>query len=179
MDYYARFAVSLKCLRVDGQGKIAREAKVASEPEALIPLFAALDVPLARIGLEAARCGNGYLLDYRRPAWQWSFSRRATCATPSIASNRRIARMRAALHSSCGLAGSAPCTASHCRHRGPGLLTTCKLLQSKRHDVEMSIRAVLRGFGLKVGPTTPKRLSGGFANWSPIMTRESRLPRRC
>jgi transposase len=36
------------------------------------------------------------------------------------------------------------------------LLTTRKLLQSKRHDVEMSIRGVLRGFGLKVGPTTPK-----------------------
>jgi hypothetical protein len=26
----------------------------------------------------------------------------------------------------------------------------------KRHDVEMSLRGVLRGFGLKVGPTTPK-----------------------
>ena len=36
------------------------------------------------------------------------------------------------------------------------LLTTRKLLQGKRHDVEMSIRGVLRGFGLKVGPTTPK-----------------------
>lgn len=36
------------------------------------------------------------------------------------------------------------------------LLTTRKLLQSKRHDAEMSIRGVLRGFGLKVGPTTPK-----------------------
>jgi len=36
------------------------------------------------------------------------------------------------------------------------LLTTRKLLQGKRHDIEMSIRGVLRGFGLKVGPTTPK-----------------------
>jgi transposase len=36
------------------------------------------------------------------------------------------------------------------------LLTTRKLLQAKRHDVEMSLRGVLRGFGLKVGPTTPK-----------------------
>src|SRR4051812_5536877 len=36
------------------------------------------------------------------------------------------------------------------------LLTTSKLLQAKRHDVEMSLRGVLRGFGLKVGPTTPK-----------------------
>ena len=36
------------------------------------------------------------------------------------------------------------------------LLATRKLLQSKNHDVEMSLRGVLRGFGLKVGPTTPR-----------------------
>jgi transposase len=30
------------------------------------------------------------------------------------------------------------------------------LLQTKNHDVEMSLRGVLRGFGLKVGPTTPR-----------------------
>ena len=40
------------------------------------------------------------------------------------------------------------------------LLTTRKLLQAKRHDIEMSLRGVLRGFGLKVGPTTPKTLEG-------------------
>jgi transposase len=36
------------------------------------------------------------------------------------------------------------------------LLTARKLLQAKRHDVEMNLRGVLRGFGLKVGPTTPR-----------------------
>ena len=36
------------------------------------------------------------------------------------------------------------------------LLTARKLLQTKRLDVEMSLRGVLRGFGLKVGPTTPR-----------------------
>src|SRR5215213_1227768 len=36
------------------------------------------------------------------------------------------------------------------------LLTTRTLLQAKRHDVEMSLRGLLRGFGLTVGPTTPK-----------------------
>jgi transposase len=40
------------------------------------------------------------------------------------------------------------------------LLTARKLLQTKSHDVEMSLRGVLRGFGLKVGPTTPRT----FAN---------------
>ena len=36
------------------------------------------------------------------------------------------------------------------------LLTALKLLQSKNHDVEMSLRGVLRGFGLKVGRTTSR-----------------------
>jgi transposase len=40
------------------------------------------------------------------------------------------------------------------------LLTARKLVQSKLHDIEMSLRGILRGFGLKVGPTTPKRFAG-------------------
>ena len=40
------------------------------------------------------------------------------------------------------------------------LLTARKLLQAKNHDVEMSLRGVLRGFGLKVGPTTPRTFPG-------------------
>ncbi len=36
------------------------------------------------------------------------------------------------------------------------LLTARKLLQLKHHDAEMSLRGVLRGFGLKVGPTTAR-----------------------
>ena len=40
---------------VDGADKIVREAKVASEPEALILLFRSLGFEAARIGLEAGR----------------------------------------------------------------------------------------------------------------------------
>jgi transposase len=36
------------------------------------------------------------------------------------------------------------------------LLGARKLLQSKLHDIELSLRGTLRGFGLKVGKTTPK-----------------------
>lgn len=39
------------------------------------------------------------------------------------------------------------------------LLTARKLIQSKLFDVEMSLRGILRGFGLKVGATTPKRFA--------------------
>lgn len=40
------------------------------------------------------------------------------------------------------------------------LLTARRLLQGKRHDVEMSLRGILRGFGLKVGKTTPRTFEG-------------------
>ena len=40
------------------------------------------------------------------------------------------------------------------------LLTARKLVQSKLYDIEMSLRGILRGFGLKVGPTTSKQLCG-------------------
>ena len=56
MDHYAGIDVSLEyssvCV-VDANGKIARETKVASEPEALIGWFRSLGFGLARIGLEA------------------------------------------------------------------------------------------------------------------------------
>src|ERR1700739_628824 len=56
MDYYSGIDVSLErssvCV-VDGSGKIARETKVASEPEALINWFGSLGFGLAGIGLEA------------------------------------------------------------------------------------------------------------------------------
>ena len=40
------------------------------------------------------------------------------------------------------------------------MLTARKLMQGKLHDVEMSLRGILRGFGLKVGPTTPRTFTG-------------------
>ena len=56
MNYYAGIDVSLErssvCV-VDGSGKIIREGKVASEPEALIAWFNSLNLPLERIGIEA------------------------------------------------------------------------------------------------------------------------------
>jgi transposase len=40
------------------------------------------------------------------------------------------------------------------------LLAARKLVQVKLHDVEMSMRGILRGFGLKVGKTTPVHFEG-------------------
>ena len=56
MNYYAGIDVSLEessVCPIDATGKIVREAKVASEPEALIAWFCSRGVELTRIGLEA------------------------------------------------------------------------------------------------------------------------------
>ncbi len=56
MDYYAGIDVSLEASSVcviDGSGKIVREAKVASEPEALMLFFRSLGFAVTRVGLEA------------------------------------------------------------------------------------------------------------------------------
>src|SRR3712207_9306198 len=72
MKHYAGIDVSLElssvCV-VDASGRIVREAKVASEPEALTAWFRGLGVEVARVGLEAGPlsqwlhaglCGAGF-----------------------------------------------------------------------------------------------------------------------
>ena len=68
MDQYAGIDVSLDsasvCI-VDAQGKIVKEAKVASEPEALIAWLAAHGTPMARIGLEAGPLSQWLLAEMK------------------------------------------------------------------------------------------------------------------
>ena len=56
MEHYAGIDVSLElssvCV-VDATGRIVREARVASEPEALVAWFRGLGIEVARVGLEA------------------------------------------------------------------------------------------------------------------------------
>ena len=56
MEHYAGIDVSLECssvCAVDETGKVIREGKCASEPEALIAWFRSLGFAVERIGLEA------------------------------------------------------------------------------------------------------------------------------
>jgi transposase len=51
------------------------------------------------------------------------------------------------------------------------LLSARKLVQAKLHDLEMSLRGILRGFGLKVGGTTPRIFEGRAGTLCPVMRR--------
>ncbi|GEM_PF-2860745 len=158
MEHHAGIDVSLEdssfCV-VDGAGKIVREAKIASDPEALIGWFAALGLDLMRIGLEAG------------PVSQWLYAKmkeaglavelletrhvKTALQTMPVKTDRNDVRGIAQLMR---LGWFRPV---HCKSMAAqetrALLTARKLVQPKLYDIEMS----LRGFGLKVGPTTPKR----------------------
>jgi transposase len=165
MDYYAGIDVSLECSSVcvvDASGKIVRETKVASEPEALIAWFGSLGFGLTRIGLEAGPLSQWLYAALREAdlaveLLETRHVRKAFEAMP-VKSDRNDARGIAQLMR---LGWFRPV---HCKSLAAqevrALLTARKLVQSKLLDVEMSLRGILRGFGLKVGHTTPKRFTG-------------------
>ena len=86
MDYFAGLDVSVKdtsiCI-VDDTGKIVREVKVASEPDALLQVLRNPAYRFRRIGLEAG------------PLSQWLFSALAEAGLPVICVETR--HMRAVL----------------------------------------------------------------------------------
>jgi transposase len=165
MDHYAGIDVSLECSSVcivDASGKIVREGKVASEPEALIDWFGSFGSGLARIGLEAGPLSQWLYAAMRQAGLavellETRHVRDAFKAMP-VKSDRNDARGIAQL---IRLGWFRPV---HCKSIGAqetrAVLTARKLVQSKLQDVENSLRGILRGFGLKVGSTTPKRFAG-------------------
>jgi transposase len=134
------------------------EAKVASEPEVLIGWFGGLGIAAARIGLEAGPLSQWLYAGMRAVGLPVELAEtrhvRAAFKTMPVKTDRKDARGIAQLMR---LGRFRPV---HCKslpaQEVRALLTARKLLQSKNHDVEMSLRGVLRGFGLKVGPTTPR-----------------------
>ena len=161
MYHYAGIDVSLECSSVcvvDGAGKILREAKVASEPEALISWFRSLGLVVERIGLEAGPLSQWLYAALREAGLavellETRHVRDAFRAMP-VKSDRNDARGIAQLMR---LGWFRPV---HCKSIAAqemrAILTARKLLQSKLRDVENSLRGVLRGFGLKVGTTTER-----------------------
>src|ERR1044071_7376452 len=164
MEHFAGIDVSLKdssiCV-VDAAGRIVREAKVASEREALVAWFGGLGLAVTRIGLEAGPLsqwlhigltGAGFeavLLETRHV--------RAALSAMVVKTDRKDAR---------GIAQLLRMGWYRPVHRKSAdaqeiraLLVGRKLLQSKLRDVELSIRGILRGFGLKVGEISKGRFA--------------------
>jgi len=156
MDYFAGLDVSVKATNVcivDDTGKIVREVKVLSEPEALLPVLKNPAYHFKRIGLEAG------------PLSQWLYGALAEAELPVVCVETR--HMRAALKAQINKTD---------RNDGRGiaqmmrvglyrpvhvktlrsqklrmLLTHRKLLQSKAIAIDNDLRGTLRNFGLKVG----------------------------
>jgi transposase len=156
MDHFAGLDVSVKetsvCV-VDDTGRIVREVKVASEPDALLAVLTNPTYHFKRIGLEAG------------PLSQWLFSAVAEAGLPVICVETR--HMRAVLKAQInktdrndarGIAQMMraglyrPVHVKTLRSQKLRmLLTHRKLLQSKAIAIENDLRATLRNFGLKVG----------------------------
>jgi transposase len=165
MEHYAGIDVSLESASVcvvDDGGRVLREAKVASEPAALIGWFGELGVAMTRIGLEAGPLSQWLYAGLREAGLavellETRHVRNAFKAMP-VKTDRKDARGIAQLMR---LGWFRPV---HCKslpaQETRALLTARKLLQGKRHDLEMSLRGILRGFGLRIGKTTPGRFEG-------------------
>lgn len=165
MNHYAGIDVSLECSSVcvvDASGKIVREAKVASEPAALIAWFGSLGLALERIGLEAGPLSQWLYAALKEAGFsvellETRHVRDAFKAMP-VKSDRNDARGIAQLMR---LGWFRPV---HCKSMAAqevrAVLTARKLVQSKLQDVENSLRGILRGFGLKVGKTTARSFAG-------------------
>ena len=156
MDHFAGLDVSVKetsiCI-VDDTGKIVGEAKVASEPDALLQVLKNSAYHFKRIGLEAG------------PLSQWLFSALAEAGLSAICVETR--HMRAVLKAQInktdrndarGIAQMMraglyrPVHVKTLRSQKLRmLLTHRKLLQSKAIAVENDLRGTLRNFGLRVG----------------------------
>ena len=165
MNYYTGIDVSLErssvCV-VDASGKILREGKVASEPEALIAWFGSLGLPLERIGLEAGPLSQWLCAAMREAGLAVELLEtrhvRDAFKAMSVKTDRNDARGIAQLMRF-GWFRPVHCKSIEAQE-ARAVLSGRKLLQSKLLDVENSLRGILRGFGLKVGKTTARTFAG-------------------
>ena len=164
MEHYAGIDVSLErssvCV-VDSSGRIIREIKVASEPEALVGLFAGLGVTVTRIGLEAGPLSQWLHAGLTRAGFEAVLLEtrhvKAALSAMVVKTDRKDARGIAQL---LRMGWYRPV---HCKSPPAqeirALLVGRKLLQGKLLDVELSIRGILRGFGLKLGEVSKGRFA--------------------
>jgi transposase len=164
MEHYAGVDVSLErssvCV-VDATGKVVREAKVASEPEALVGFFGQLGLTVVRIGLEAGPLSQWLHAGLAKAGFETVLLEtrhvKAALSAMVVKTDRKDAR---------GIAQLLRMGWFRPVHRKSppaqevrALLVGRKLLQGKLLDVELSIRGILRGFGLKLGEVSKGRFA--------------------
>lgn len=162
MEHYAGIDVSLKessvCV-VDATGKVVREIKVASESEALVRYFGDLDLPVSRIGLEAGPLSQwlhaALVATGREVVLLETRHVKAALSAMTVKTDRKDARGIAQLLRM-GWYRVVHAKSENCKDTR-ALLVGRKLLQGKLLDVELSIRGILRGYGLKVGEVSRGR----------------------
>jgi transposase len=146
---------------VDAVGRIVREAKVPSAPEALVQFFRQLGVPVTRIGLEAGPLSQWLHAGLSHAGFEVVLLEtrqvKAALSAMVVKTDRKDARGIAQL---LRMGWFRPV---HCKSPPAqeirALLVGRKLLQSKLVDLELSIRGILRGFGLKVGRVSRGRFA--------------------
>jgi len=164
MEQYVGIDVSLEDSSVcvmDRTGQILREAKVPSEPAALLHFLGDLDHPVMLLGMEAgplsqwlhaglAAAGIEVVLMETRQV-------RAALSAMPVKTDRRDARGLAQL---LRMGWFRPV---HCKSASAqevrALLTARKLVQKKMLDIELGLRGVLRGFGLRLGKISKGRFA--------------------
>src|SRR4051812_49266214 len=164
MEHFAGIDVSLKdssvCV-VDAAGKIVREAKVASEPEALIAWFRGLGIEVTLIGLEAGPLSQWLHAGLSEAGFETVLLEtrhvKAALSAMVVKTDRKDARGIAQLLRMGWFRPVHRKSADAQEVRA--LLVGRKLLQGKLRDVELSIRGILRGFGLKVGEISKGRFA--------------------
>ena len=162
MEYYAGIDVSLEqssvCI-VDAKGQIVREAKVASDPEALVRFFREVGVSVTLIGLEAGPLSQWLHAGLAEAGFEVVLLEtrhvKAALSAMTVKTDRKDARGIAQLLRM-GWFRPVHCKSSDAQEVR-ALLVGRKVLQGKLRDVELSIRGILRGFGLKVGEVSKNR----------------------
>jgi transposase len=145
---------------VDGVGKIVREAKVASEPEALVPFFRGLETGVTRMGLEAGFLSQWLQCRFGRGWVRGGAARDAAREGGAVGHGDQ----------------DRPSPGSQ---EVRALLVARKLLQAKLLDVEFSVRGIMPGFGLNMGEVNKGRFAAWCASWRPDMPCWSGSPSRC
>ncbi|MDQ2803990.1 MAG: IS110 family transposase [Pseudomonadota bacterium] len=164
MEHYVGIDVSLEqssvCV-VAGSGTVVREAKVASEPAALANWLLQLELPVAGVGLEAGPLSQWLQAGLVAAGFETVLLEtrhvKAALSAMVVKTDRKDARGIAQL---LRMGWYRPV---HCKSLPSqdmrALLTGRKLLLGKLTDVELGIRGLLRGFGLKVGPISKGRFA--------------------